>query len=211
MILYRIEPAYAEFSNKLIPKIPRLRMKGEDAVTPRVCVAQDIDGCIWATPYVETGSHFNWHIFRVFEFEINEDDKDLVLSSELYEEELVPDALDTGECWIKRPIEAVRCHYITGVHLHNGMAACYEDVSEEKLAFPDENNKIYIDISRYLDKNYEKEDIKDAIDFIKSGFDDYGDTIYGITIEGNVIILETKLALHKEMFISELIEELKTY
>lgn len=93
------------------PRIPQARMCLEDDIVPRVCIAPTLEGCIKAIPQFsefkrkkKIGKQYllpyrgkKGYVFRVYDFEIHNEDKSLIESDKLKIE--VPDALNTGECW----------------------------------------------------------------------------------------------------------------
>lgn len=108
------------------PRIPHNRLKNEEGVTPRVCIAYEIGGCIRALPGSNKMStnvkylfdyKYAWGVakgmvFAVNEFEIDDDDPHIVPNSELASKDLVPDADETGECWYLKELIANKTYFI---------------------------------------------------------------------------------------------------
>ena len=80
------------------PRIPEDRLLGwnEDSKTPRVCVAEDLNGCL-------TGASIDENIFvKVFFVDVKKLglENDIIKWEELYQKDLVTDAVYTKEAWI---------------------------------------------------------------------------------------------------------------
>lgn len=96
------------FNGEFYPRIPDCREEGEDTKINRICVSKTLEGAFTAIP--SGGSRLDYYleqeyIFKIFLIDIeklNISKEDMVTSEELYEMELVNDAVITGEYWIKK-------------------------------------------------------------------------------------------------------------
>lgn len=99
--------------NEFIPRVPEMRYPGEDSSIQRIALSTSIDGCLSAVPWggrklenISTGifdmTEEEIHcIFRVYEFEYNQFEKNNFISTdELLKEGLVMDANNSDECWV---------------------------------------------------------------------------------------------------------------
>lgn len=80
----------------LLPRVPRDRALGEDEHTPRVCVASRVEGALVALRNVYYVPSF-WHVYCV------------LVPWEWLDLGEVPDASETGELWVLRPVEGFFC------------------------------------------------------------------------------------------------------
>ena len=109
------------FIEEFIPRVPKLRMFGEDSTTPRVCMTYDLEGCLLAIPKMHLmgedstivihDKELTGKIFTVYEFDIDDDDENFIPCIDL-DDSMVPDAFITGECWYKAPITPSRTYHI---------------------------------------------------------------------------------------------------
>lgn len=178
MILYRIEPAYCNYSMDFVPVVPHRLMRGENNTTKRICVAKSIKDCIYASPYSLHGDGVPYFsVFRVFEFDIDKNDEAFLDTFEI--EDDVPDAYESNECWIVRPITASRMYYIGKITDNNGMGISYDIISESEIY-----NIVDISVIDNDSKNSEIEYL------FKNGFDDYHELIrsWKIREDGKMII-----------------------
>lgn len=89
--------------NYFIPKIPQSAASDEDKVTPRICLAKDVEHCIQAisaSRELYIGSKF---ILR--SVTIPENDKNLIDPETLFINNLVPDATENNEYWYLKPLK----------------------------------------------------------------------------------------------------------
>lgn len=85
------------------PRVPHTTMLGEDKVTPRVCFASSVEGCIAAIPGNRRRVYFDeGAVIAVFPFRVALDDPALVTPDKL--KESVPDAEFTCEYWYMEPV-----------------------------------------------------------------------------------------------------------
>lgn len=91
-------------SKRYEPRVPYSTGSSEDAVTPRICLADNIANCIQAIACanreVFVGSKF---IHRSAKIPLNH--KALVRPSVLFEKNLVPDATENNEYWFLEPLD----------------------------------------------------------------------------------------------------------
>lgn len=139
MLLYRLvqNHRFFDLTKPICPTIPYSRMTGEDEITPRICVARTVEDCLTSIgflslcyeeiervaedvdlPPVSTGdgSELNemWRDLRfpftLLTFEVAANDPSLIPPEKL--ENLVPDALYTGEHWITVPLKPIRIEHL---------------------------------------------------------------------------------------------------
>lgn len=134
-IFYHVSTEYEKNIEVFVPGLDFSKAKGENTEIPRVCVSEDIMGCIKATPmsgyftgeildfdficpysYMEMMHHIprlktEGFLAKVYVF--NVDDSVKIMSNEdIIKNKYVPDALNTGECWIMEPIKPSDYFYI---------------------------------------------------------------------------------------------------
>lgn len=126
---------------KFIPKLQN-GLLNEDNITKRVCVADTLEGCLFATPmyhyiknidepyeamlYYRINKETNngGIVVRLYEFE-RESDEFLIKNEELILNKLVPDAYLSGEAWITKEIKPTNSYLIlinndNATHIPNG-------------------------------------------------------------------------------------------
>ena len=158
MKLYHISKDFKNDIDKFIPRIPRVRTKGEDDSINRICVSPTINGCLNGEPYISYHM-FNYpdmeffcphqamdqmttlidheeqtgYLYKVYEFDI---DKSKIIKPEfLFENKLVPDALFSKEHWIVEVEIPKRFFYILikdGVRKKDECTKFNYDVFESK-------------------------------------------------------------------------------
>lgn len=94
-------------SGVFTPRIPESRMESEDSVTPRICVADSIEGCLTASPF---GSHYLSDsllgtddcvkVFVIDTEKLGLASSDVLSPDVLYQSGQVDDAYLSGEHWI---------------------------------------------------------------------------------------------------------------
>lgn len=85
------------------PQVPVSTMLGEDKVTPRVCFASSVEGCITAIPGDRRRVHFGEDaVIAVFPLRVALDDPALITPDDL--KDFVPDAEFTREYWYTEPV-----------------------------------------------------------------------------------------------------------
>lgn len=86
------------------PRVPTNRMRGEDAITPRVCFAESIEGAMDAIG-LNPGSAYD----KFFFVHVPEDFEELINEGAFVNPgDLVPDAEETHEVWCTRAVR-MRC------------------------------------------------------------------------------------------------------
>ena len=90
-------------NGEFTPRVPENRLKdwNEDDKTPRVCVAEDLNGCL-------TGASIDENtLIKVFFIDIKKLglEDSIVKWNELYEKDLVTDAVHTKEAWILKSFQ----------------------------------------------------------------------------------------------------------
>ncbi len=91
-----------ELDKTFEPRVPNRAGGDEERLTPRICFSDSIGGCLQAVCFNErfkVGDQF-----VLYELEIDENDENLFNSNYLYENKLVPDALETGEFWLTKAV-----------------------------------------------------------------------------------------------------------
>lgn len=104
MLLYHISKDL-NHNGVFEPRIPEIRMKGENEWIERICFSKTIEGCFTAIP--EGGQLLEKGIFRLFVLDtekagLNADD--IIDSDELYKQNYVGDADITGETWVLKKV-----------------------------------------------------------------------------------------------------------
>lgn len=104
--------------DEFIPRIPKNRAKDEDNITPRISLAESINGALSAVPWGGTvlDEQF-WEegatLVRVYEFDIEDlNIENLLLPEYLYSKDLVIDSRITREYWYLEPIKPSRSYLI---------------------------------------------------------------------------------------------------
>ena len=90
----------ATIEQELIPRIPNNTLDDENKDIPRICLSTSIEGCFISLQYITDKP------FILYELDIDENDKALLNSKYLYDNNLVMDALETNEYWYLNPIKA---------------------------------------------------------------------------------------------------------
>jgi hypothetical protein len=109
MILYHVSENLNNYIDVFYPRIPsedRMCL-GENISIKRVCVSSNIAGAFSAMPREDDIANKK---FRVYEFELDEKDKDLLDYKTIYNRNYVQDSLCTKEHWILKNIKPSR-HY----------------------------------------------------------------------------------------------------
>jgi hypothetical protein len=101
MKLFHISLDTDNLEKNFIPCVPSCAGLGEDEETPRICFAPSIEQCIQAT---HPQDYRVGQYFTVFELIVDENDPCLYYPEELYNKGLVPDALETQEFWLTKPV-----------------------------------------------------------------------------------------------------------
>lgn len=91
----------ATIEQELIPRIPNNTLDDENKDIPRICLSTSIEGCFIALQYITDKP------FILYELDIDENDKALLSSKYLYDNNLVMDALESNEYWYLKPIKAI--------------------------------------------------------------------------------------------------------
>lgn len=116
MILYHISENTETVIKKFIPRIPSCTAGGEDRSIKRICVSSSIECAMMGYPYsmdiirdIYSREGMSRRV-RVYTFNIEDiKEDDLVLTSKLIEDNLVPDAHISKEIWILNEIEPTHC------------------------------------------------------------------------------------------------------
>jgi hypothetical protein len=116
-MFYYLDRGFEPLVDLFTPHIPSHKMLCEDRKIPRICLCETIEGCLMAAPWGHKlimnnrGLH---EIYRLYEFdEWDIEDENLVDSETLDEFELVPDAFETGEVWVKnQTLKPSRIRYL---------------------------------------------------------------------------------------------------
>lgn len=139
MILYHAS-LNLDIINEFTPIIPDEdnMIDSEDTVTPRICLAKTIKGCLTAVPWgggsIEEIFFDNMksQLIRIYEFDITEiPEKNFVSSKKLYESDKVRDAEISTEVWvINRKLKPIKTYIIQVTDYGEGNA---DDISYEDL------------------------------------------------------------------------------
>lgn len=121
MKLYHISENIYENIETFNPRIPLSILKEEDSSINRVCIAKSIQDCLSAINYhisvnymfnelEENESYVGNRIVRVYEFDINEKDENLLNYNQI--SKYVPDSIQTKEYWYLKPLTPVKSYLI---------------------------------------------------------------------------------------------------
>lgn len=94
-----------EIINKFIPRVPEDRNIYEDDKIKRICVSTSLDGCLSAVPWQYDIEYYADEELPITVYEFEIDEKDIINSEYLYNNNLVADANITKECWVTKEIE----------------------------------------------------------------------------------------------------------
>lgn len=133
--LYHISEDYDKHIELFVPDIPESACLSEDYKTKRICTSSSLEGCLKGHPNTwydmveypnKEYTYPEWvmdkmavlldygeitgHLYKVYEF--NVDDKHIVFSETLFQENLVPDAIISEEHWILKDTMADRVFYL---------------------------------------------------------------------------------------------------
>lgn len=132
MILYRIVKGHFPDTDFRIvhPRVPERIFQEEDKVTPRICLAKSLDGCLTALSpsligiellmdtirdvpdgpcakqEVQRRLRFMQIPYTILEFDVDPNSKTVWMTNKVAQH--VPDAFHTGECWLLVPATPVR-------------------------------------------------------------------------------------------------------
>lgn len=139
---------------EFVPRIPKNRMQGEDDSTPRICVSDNLLGCLRAMSnpayemyeYAESEYHCPYQemsyldvlleknqsgqMYRIYHFDMEK--SEVVTPEELHKNGWVPDALKTNEHWITSNRKPDRVSYIFLHSVTKGKRAYEFRLSEEQ-------------------------------------------------------------------------------
>lgn len=103
MMMYHISKE--RVTTGFVPRVPEIRMDGEDETIPRICVCDSVEGCFSAIPngggrledlQFETQGFYYLYTFDISSFQT----EDVVTAKTLFEKVLVDDAYLNGEHWL---------------------------------------------------------------------------------------------------------------
>lgn len=129
-MLFHVSYDVSKDIKEFIPRIPVDRAEDEESLTPRICVAPTIEGCLTAIPSAcnlikDTRVRF---LFKVYEIE---DVKPRNLLSNRWVKRFVPDAKHTGERWIVRQKAVPSKSYLALMKkAHLGTEPIYDSTGE---------------------------------------------------------------------------------
>lgn len=113
MKLFYVDKTMKEEIQEFFPRISENRMSKEDSITPRICVASSIEGCVTAAPWKlkEVGRA---EVLRVYEFDSEDiQEGNLLTPEDLFNQKKVPDAEITDEHWvINQSLKPIDMYYI---------------------------------------------------------------------------------------------------
>lgn len=159
--IYHVSDNIDTIIEEFIPRIPRedTRTDFEDSVTPRVCVSANIPGCITGKPKTKDEEILGG-IYRVYEFDVDFSDDNLICYYDLYEMGLVNDALLSKEYWITSPVKPIKTYLIKIDHISMELVpVCPVDYIED-----------YLDILRD-DPDYSDEWLNNHKGYLAPGYD----------------------------------------
>lgn len=108
MIFYHISENIYDDIDTFIPRVPLSILKNENSTKKRICIAKSIKDCLSGLNYhtsvnymfnesEENESYVGNRIIKVYEFDINEDDINLLNYKDI--RNYVPDSLESKEYW----------------------------------------------------------------------------------------------------------------
>lgn len=156
MKLYHISKEIEKIHDVFIPRVPSDIMHMENEVIPRVCLSSTIEGCLGAvpwgginldelgrrsltenvtydeleiTPWDKPTSDYDNIYFRVYEFDIDENDSNLMTPEEIWEAGYVDDAVAHREFWYQDSCNPTDTYVVALVYYSEGVVdlLSYED------------------------------------------------------------------------------------
>jgi hypothetical protein len=115
-------------AEQILPAVPRNRMSAEDHTIQRICTSTSLDGCLTGIGPTHIGLNYlqemikqekedreEWSKtatfpFTVIRFQVSRKDPDVLLPGKVFK--YVPDAFESGECWILKPIAPTEVKYL---------------------------------------------------------------------------------------------------
>lgn len=188
-MLYHLSFDVLEEIYEFIPRIPEIRMKGEDNTFLRICCSDTIEGALSGIPgnIDFLNSDRIYPLVKVYEFDETGLEDEFVLSPEEIKDK-VPDALTTGEHWITSNIRP-KSSYIINVKSMN--------YSKKNNAI---NNLKYIKLSEdeldnigdYYSYNIEVKATDDTFNILEEHFGEGSiEDIDDLLLEANTLIEDT--------------------
>ena len=165
MILYNVQFPEEAVVGEFIPQVPCVRARHEDDKVKRICLSSSISGCISAVPwggidfenkFLNMSKIISYPI-KVYEFDTEDIlEGNLIEPNELYENDLVRDALINEEHWvINQSLTPRRSYYIVVKDFVEEVYDCisYKDsVEVDRL----EREGVDYDYEDYIDGCYSK-------------------------------------------------------
>lgn len=101
MRLYHVAVGKHDLARTFTPRVPESANPLEDTITPRICFAESLEGCLSAIghPFYYPGKP---ELLTVWEY--NADTRYCIPPEYLYDKGLVMDSLRTREWWVLQPI-----------------------------------------------------------------------------------------------------------
>lgn len=159
MKLYHItdnlsQPAAMMFT----PRVPDVNELYEDVFIPRVCLAPTIEGCMLAVPECSK-FHYTGAKMRVYTCEVTKSNCNMFLPPlYLWENNMVLDAMDTGEVWCLVPIfMSSKCYEITELSMEHKLS--FNNISVKSVINAFENLDTGLIIPHELYKVHSSEEL----------------------------------------------------
>lgn len=137
MKLYRLELDVNNIKCSHFPRVPEILARNENNNIKRVCLSSSIEGAINSAPWgggdiedLFIDGFMPSILIRVYVYNINEDDENLIHPIELYKQDLVPDAIYTDEHWYLDEISYDETFLIE-------ITSFYGFVSEDDISYKD--------------------------------------------------------------------------
>lgn len=123
------------------PRIPDYRARNEDNIIPRICLSSSLSGCVSAVVWgganfdnmiIDLGLETKSYPIKVYEFNSSDiEDGNLVHPEELYEKDLVRDAIVNQEYWVvNQDLKPKKVYYIS---IKDFIEEVHDDISFKNL------------------------------------------------------------------------------
>lgn len=111
MLLYHV--SHSEVNRPFTPRVPNVRMEGENSTMNRICVCDTLEGCFSAMPsggaQLDILQEDTLGFYYVYTFDTETiSEGNLMTPKELYQQDLVEDAELTGEYWILEEVQPIK-------------------------------------------------------------------------------------------------------
>jgi len=154
-MLYHVSIVKLEDSQlKFTPRVPTWRIENENDAIERICVSDSIEGCLRGIEYNITKSlwmQYNeeyqipLYVYAIDENKLSKEE--LYTPEYLVENNLVPDAQESNEHWILKP---VKFELVDTIKLSEEMYSIYED---NEIDYVDTFHFCFGTVNEYLKNN----------------------------------------------------------